>query len=212
MAKLLNECEEHLIMDAMVFHYLMLERHCMVDNVAKNTFWATEDMKHWSMIKDYDNDTADGIDNNGKQTRTYGLELLDQLPGKDEMVFNASESVWLHFIDGLFEARKTMYQALDGTNSPWEAKSYLDIFEEYQSAIPERCWIEDYYRKYRRPLEVYNDPDFDWRLAGGKKTHQRKQFEVYQEKYMSSEYQGIACLTNHIDIRGNDVPQGESSE
>ena len=29
---------------------------------------------------------------------------------------------------------------------------------------------------------------------------------------MSSEYQGITCLTNHIDIRGNDVPQGESSD
>ena len=212
MAKLLNECEDHLIMDAMVFHYLMLERHCMVDNVAKNTFWATEDMKHWSMIKDYDNDTADGIDNNGKQTRTYGLELLDKLPGKDEMVFNATDSVWLHFVDGLFEVRKAMYQALDGADGPWAAKSYLKIFDEYQSAIPERCWIEDYYRKYRRPLEVYNDPDFDWRLAGGKKTHQRKQFEVYQEKYMSSEYQGITCLTNHIDIRGNDVPQGESSD
>ena len=33
----------HLIMDSVLFHYLFIEHHCMIDNVAKNTFWSTED-------------------------------------------------------------------------------------------------------------------------------------------------------------------------
>jgi hypothetical protein len=42
-AKMLDECEDHLVMDSVVYHYLFIERHTMVDNVAKNTFWSTED-------------------------------------------------------------------------------------------------------------------------------------------------------------------------
>jgi len=44
MAKMLHECEDHLIMDEIVFHYLFIERHALIDNVAKNTFWHTEDL------------------------------------------------------------------------------------------------------------------------------------------------------------------------
>jgi hypothetical protein len=43
MAKMLRDCEEYLVMDSIVYHYLFIERHCMIDNVAKNTFWSTED-------------------------------------------------------------------------------------------------------------------------------------------------------------------------
>lgn len=203
MAKLLNECEDHMIMDAVVFHYLMCERHCLIDNIAKNTFWATEDMQHWAMIKDYDNDTSDGNDNEGKLTLTYGLEMLDQ-KASGSFVFNAPNSCWLHFIDGLYDARKTVYQALDNRGA-WDDKTYLKMFEDYQSAIPERCWIEDYWRKYIRPLEVYDNDFFLDMLEGGKKTHQRKQFETYQAAYMSSKYMGTSCLNNFIMFRGEDA-------
>jgi hypothetical protein len=77
MAKMLSECEEHLVMDSVVYHYLFISRHTMVDNVAKNTFWSTEDGQHWDLTKDYDNDTADGNDNSGFLTFTYGLEFGD---------------------------------------------------------------------------------------------------------------------------------------
>ena len=43
MAKMLKECEDHLVMDSVLYHYLFIEHHCMIDNVAKNTFWSTED-------------------------------------------------------------------------------------------------------------------------------------------------------------------------
>lgn len=214
MAKMLKECEDHLIMDEIVFHYLFIERHALIDNVAKNTFWHTEDLQHWSMIKDYDNDTADGNDNSGYLTLTYGYEVLDHIDHDNtkSYVFNASSSVWLHFINGLLDARTVMYQYLDNITTErdetsihgaWKAEPYLAKFNAYQSALPERVWIEDYYRKYLRPYEVYKTDNYLNRLAGGKKTHQRKQFEVYQQNYMASEYFGSEASSSIVDIRAN---------
>lgn len=214
MAKMLSECEDHLIMDEMVFHYLFIERHTLIDNVAKNTFWHTEDLQHWSMIKDYDNDTSDGNDNSGYLTLTYGYEVLDHVDHDEtkSMVFNASDSVWLHFIDGLLDARTTMYRYLDNVvtdrdetsiHGAWKAQPYLDKFNAWQSCLPERVWIEDYYRKYLRPYEVYKTDNYLNRLAGGKKTHQRKQYEIYQQNYMASEYFGSEASSSMIDIRAN---------
>ena len=100
MAKMLSECEDYLVMDSVIYHYLFIERHCMIDNVAKNTFWSTEDGLVWNLTKDYDNDTAHGVDNNGKLTRTYGMEAMDKL-NENEYVFNAHQSVWFNFIAGL---------------------------------------------------------------------------------------------------------------
>ena len=203
-AKMLSECEDHLIMDEIVFHYLFIERHALIDNVAKNTFWHTEDLQHWSMIKDYDNDTADGNDNSGHLTLTYGYEVLDHVDHDESksFVFNASSSVWLHFVDALLAARTTMFVELDKT-SAWDSAPYLAKFDEWQSSLPERVWIEDYYRKYLRPKEVYGATKFLPMLEGGKKTHQRRQFETYQEAYMSSEYQGTVCRSSLVDIRAN---------
>lgn len=56
MARLLSECEEHLVMDSIVYHYVFVEQHAMVDNVCKNTFWGTDDLVHWHLCKNYDND------------------------------------------------------------------------------------------------------------------------------------------------------------
>lgn len=58
MARLLNECEDHLVMDSIVYHYVFIEQHAMVDNVCKNTFWGTDDLIHWHLCKNYDNDKS----------------------------------------------------------------------------------------------------------------------------------------------------------
>ena len=41
------------------------------------------------------------------------------------------------------------------------------------------------------------------KLEGGKKTHQRKQFEIYEEKYFNSEYNRESENSNVINLRGN---------
>ena len=206
MAKMLSECEDYLCMESVVFHYLFIERHTMVDNVAKNTFWSTEDGIHWNLTKNYDNDTADGNDNQGRLSLTYGIECLDI---KDEIsgtrYFNAYQSVWLNFINGLYTARKVVYTACNSRGA-WSSANYLAAFEKWQSCIPERCWIEDYYRKYRRPRELGLDGEKFYleMLEGGKKTHQREQYETYQDSYITSlynpeNYEG----TNVITLRSN---------
>lgn len=209
MAKMLSECEDHLIMDSVVFHYLMVETHCLIDNIAKNTFWSTEDCQHWSLIKDYDNDTADGNDNEGKLTRTYGMEVMDKMPNSDNYVFNAVRSVWLNFIEGLPNLQDEMYQKLSDEKktingrevSCFSKDDYLWFFEQWQDKIPERCYIEDYYRKYFRPQEVYHEGMYREMLMGGKKQYQRKAFETYQEVYMSSKHRAGVFSQNYLTLR-----------
>lgn len=207
MAKLLSECEDYLIMDSIIFHYLFIERHTLIDNVAKNTFWTSEDPenKYWCLNKDYDNDTADGNDNSGHLTLTYGYEIKDKVAGStDTYVFNAHDTVWLNFIDGLYEVCRHMYDQLSAAGA-WSPTNYLKDFNDWQGVIPECCWVEDYYRKYIRPFEVYDDTTFLTMLEGGKKTHQRKQFETYQARYTDTKYQSSNILnkSNAIYIRGN---------
>ena len=210
MAKMLSECEDYLVMDSVVYHYLFIERHTMVDNVAKNTFWSSEDLIHWDMTRDYDNDTADGNNNTGYLVYTYGLECLDQ-ETDTKFVFNAKDSVWLQFVHGLKEAQKELYSQLAGYKGAsgkypgaWDEETYLKKHNEWQSSIPERCWIYDYFRKYIRPRRLGMDQEtYLHRLEGGKKTHQRKQYETYHRYYLDSKYQTGKAHTSRIDLRSN---------
>lgn len=208
MAKMLNECEDHLVMDSVVFHYLFIQRHTMVDNVAKNTFWSSEDLIHWDLTKDYDNDTSDGNDNSGYLTFDYGIEILDETAAGGE-IFNAAPSVWMNFIYGLDEAQKALFKLLEGKGA-WKADAYLAEFDKHQSPIPERCWIYNYFHHYIRPRRLGLDVDtYLNRLEGGKKTHQRRQFETYQEFYMNSKYIAGTPFTDgaSIDMRLNSDPK-----
>lgn len=198
-AKMLRESENYLILDSILYHYLFIERHTMVDNVAKNTFWNTEDGIHWELTKDYDNDTADGVNNSGNLVFDYGMEVMDNT-SNGAAIFNARPSAWLHFAHGLRPLREKMYQHLDAKGA-WNPTAYLEAFETWQNAIPEICWIEDFNRKYFRPNNVYNDNSYLVRLANGKKTHQRKQYEVYQDQYMNSQYKTNTKEGNPIQWR-----------
>lgn len=205
MAKMLAECENHMAMDSVMYHYLFIERHSMVDNVAKNTFWSSGDATHWDLTKNYDNDTADGNDNQGKLSLRYGLEPGDtkNLDGTGDPIFNAPGAVWIEFARRL--ARDTdvgavLFRELESQGA-WDADQYCKEFDDWQASIPERCWIEAFYRLYKRPLEVYNEKNYLSMLEGGKKTHQRRQYETYQEMYISSKYFGSVCSGAQLLLR-----------
>ncbi len=209
-AKMLSECEDYMIMDSVIYHYLFIERFTMIDNVAKNTFWGSEDLVHWHLCKDYDNDTAMGNDNQGQLTLAYGYETDDTIGSGD--VFNAKDAVWFVFARALKEARTTMFIDREGKGA-WSTTSLTARFDEEQSLIPERVWIQDYWFKYFRLYEWGRD-DSTYRpmLAAGKKEYQREQFNTYQEPYMSGMYQGSSALGDLISFRSYNPETWEGVE
>lgn len=193
------EFQDHFIKDSLLFYYLFTERHTLVDNRAKNTFWHTEDLIHWDLCFDYDNDTAMGNDNEGGLTLTYGCEDTDTIGNKS--VFNASDSkVFCYIRDYMQDDLKELFIRLESLLA-WSSSRILANFEAEQNLKPERLWIMDMRRKYFRTYEENGTTSYLPMMHGSKK-HQRRQFQYYQEKYISSKYAGSACTSDVMTIRG----------
>lgn len=199
MAKMLSECEDYLIMDSVVYHFVYLERHTMCDNVSKNNFWSSTDLEHWDLSKAYDMDTSDGNNNDGQMVFDYGNEWNDTIGSKD--VFNAKDSVWFVFVANLYEACRTMFTNREAAGA-WSASAYHNFLLSEQQKVPERCWVQCYWYDYLRPYEDMGNDNWIPFLDGGQKTHQRKHFETYEEAYDSSKYRGSACMSQNITMRG----------
>ena len=197
-AKFVAEFEDYFIKDSVLFHYLFTERHTMVDNRAKNCFISTDDCVHWDFTKDYDNDTADGNDNEGGLTLTYGLEDIDQIGTKD--VFNASTSVlWKNVRDLMYDDLRELYIRLE-SNGAWDAERILTRYKEHQAARPEALVMEDMYGKYINPF-TNNGTSAYLKMLLGTKEDQRRQYETYQEKYIASKYRSSKSTSDTITFR-----------
>lgn len=219
MAKMLSECEDYMAMDSVVYHFCYIERHTMVDNVAKNTFWSsaktikevngvdTEGYWIWDLSKNYDNDTSDGNNNEGQLVFDYGNEANDSIGGK--MVFNAADSVWFVFISNLKEACATMFIDRESAISndgkytgAWNSLQYHNFLTQEQQKIPELVWNECYRYSYLRTYERGIDTSWISFLDGGQKIHQRRHYETFQELYLASKYMSPKSVNNNITLRG----------
>lgn len=193
------EFEDHFIKNSVLFFYLFTERHCMVDNRAKNTFWHTEDLIHWDICFNYDNDTAEGCNNTGGLTLTYGLEDIDTIG--DGYVFNAANSkIWCYVRDYMFDDLQAMYQSLD-TTLVWRASRFIKKMRDYQEIKPKRLVIADMRRKYFRTYEDNGTTSY-LEMMHGDKELKMIQFEYYQDPYIASKYMGSTCVSDAITIRG----------
>ena len=207
-AKFKAEVGDYFRVGSLTYHYLFTERHGMVDNRAKNTFCSYEwydDIEdyRWNFNKDYDNDTADGNDNSGGMTFTYGMEDTDSVGAAK--VFNASDSVlWCNVRDLLTDELAAMFQSREAAGA-WNAERILQKFTEYQAARPEALWIEDCWGKYITPYTEGAETRF-LNMALGTKADQRRQYEIYQEKYMSSKYGGSVATADRISLRST-IPE-----
>ncbi len=197
MAYMLEHCEEHMIMDSIVYHFVFIESMGMIDNVVKNTFWSTNDLVHWSLEKDYDNDTGLGNDNEGGMTIPYGTETDDE-KGSGH-AFNGYDAVWITFVRGIYDARATMYINRESAGC-WNTEAFLTKLSNYQDTRPERLWVADCHKKYLNPYETSGTESYIDMLAG-KKTHQRRQFKFYNEYYFSSCYVGSTCTSQLVTVR-----------
>ena len=211
-----NELSNWFILNAALYYYLYTERYTMMDNRAKNSFyhWAKhyiseEEAETMGPDKaalyvinneaaaihngyrfdfwDYDNDTALGINNDGKMTYPYGQEDIDtELDGT--YVFNAGESVFFRRIRKLFRSElEVLYRSPD-LKGLWDPTLLNKRWDEWQNEFPEALWIEDALRKYYRTYrEKTNTDHLKVRFQGRKKYH-RHQWEKDQAEYMSSKY------------------------
>ena len=198
MARMLSECEDYMVMDSFVYHFVYLERHTMVDNVSKNNFWSSTDLLHWDLSKAYDMDTSDGNNNQGQMVFDYGNEYNDDIGGMK--VFNGADSVWFVFVANLYEACRAMFINREAAGA-WSATAYHAFFLEQQRKVPERCWVECYWYDYLRTYEQGISDEWMSFLDGGQKTHQRKHYEDYEELYDASKYRGNASTSQNINFR-----------
>lgn len=190
---------DHFNLNSALFHYLFTERHTMVDNRAKNVFPHTSDLIHWDFCFDYDNDTAQGNDNEGGLTLTYGYEDTDTIGTKN--VFNAADSkLWCKLRDLFPDEMAAMFRNRENALA-WSASRILKKFENYQDVKPEKLWIMDMRRKYFRTYEDLGTTSY-LPMMHGNKRHQRRQFQKYQERYMASKYSGTAATSDDMTIRG----------
>lgn len=206
MAYLLEHCEEYMIIDPVMYHFVFIESFLMTDNVAKNTFWSSDDGVHWEPAKDYDNDTALGNDNVGGLSFTYGLETDDT--DASSYVFNAHDAAWITFARGIFEAAQTMYRNRESAGC-FNTANFLGKVSEYQATRPERVWVADAQRKYLRPYED-NGTETYLPMLAGRKTHQREQVKTYNSYYFGSKYVSDFCTSQNIMVRGNTPTSGTS--
>jgi len=204
-AKFVEEFENYFSKDSMLYHYLFTERHCMIDNRAKNVFFSYEydpDVQayRWNVTKDYDNDTGEGNDNEGGLTFTYGIEDTDTVGTK--MAFNASDSVlWCNIRDYMADDLEAMFKNREAAGA-WNAERILKKFADYQACRPEALVIEDMWGKYFTPY-IANGNTAYIDMMHGPKYDQRTQFETYQERYMSTKYYGSVATSDAITFRGN---------
>ena len=199
MAYMLAHCEEYMVIDPVIYHFIFIESFLMTDNVAKNTFWSTDDGVHWELSKDYDNDTSLGNDNVGGLSFTYGLETDDTVGAS--YVFNAHDASWITFARNLFVADQVMYRNRESAGC-FNSTNYLTKAKQYQSVRPERVWVADAQRKYLRPYED-NGTETYLPMLAGKKTHQREQVKTYNAYYYASKYVSDFCTSQNIMVRGN---------
>jgi len=200
MAKMLSECEDYMVMDSFMYHYIYLERHTMVDNVSKNNFWSSTDLVHWDLSKAYDMDTSDGNNNQGQLVFDYGNEWNDRNATDGKMVFNGGDSVWFVFCANLYEACQAMFTNRE-TAGAWSASAYHNFLLSEQHKVPERCWVQCYWYDYLRTYEQGISDEWMTFLDGGQKTHQRKHYETFEELYDASKYRGSASTSSNINFR-----------
>ena len=204
-AKFVAELGDYFSVDSVLFHYLFIERHCMVDNVAKNTFVSYEwdedaEGYRWNYRCDYDNDTADGNDNSGGLTFTYGLEFKDTIGAAH--VFNAWDSVLFSNIKAfMHDQLAVLYRTLESKGA-WSSTRILNKFLAYQGARPEVLYMEDAWAKYLQPYIATGETRYISMLYGTKE-YQREQFERYQEKYIASKYLGALATSDRVEFRAN---------
>lgn len=206
---------DYFVVDSALYYYLFTTRYCMVDNRSKNLFFHYgktgevddngDPVRKWDLSWDYDNDTALGLNNYGKQVYRYGLEDTD-VDESGEEIFRESDSQFFCKVRDNFKIElRTLYNTLESRNA-WHAESFINQADSWQSEFPEELWRLDINRKYIRSynesfIDGAGDTQFLVNMCNGKMKYHRRQWERSQEMYMASKYQSSVAANDNAVIR-----------
>lgn len=165
---------QHLDVYKVAAYYVYLMRFGAVDQVVKNAMFTTEDGLHWYYIN-YDNDTINGVRNDGALKFGYDIDRQSTDPdAPTTYCYAGHESVlWncLEVDDEFMEIVKMTDAALYKAGLRYS--KVIEMFNENQSAKwSERTHNEDYIYKYLGPWVNNGDNQFS-KLQGPRKSHRQ---------------------------------------
>lgn len=191
------EVAEHFDLRNLLSYYLITELFGMVDQRAKNMFLTrfASDGK-WRFIF-YDNDTCNGINNEGLVAFGYGVEYHDTIDTLN--VFNGEQSVLWNNVEAAFaDELAEMYREM---RTHLSYASVLAVLNGEQSDK----WCEAIYNadgrfKYVDPLIEDGNGSYLYACQGSRAEH-RKWWLYNRFLYMDSKYNAGDFLTDYATMR-----------
>lgn len=189
---------DHMQVYLMAAYYVYLMRFGAVDQVVKNAMLTSEDGEHFYFIN-YDNDTVNGLRNNGVLAfdPTIDRQSLDPATGGLAYAYAGHDSVlW-----NLLEADEEFMQLVkDVDNALYTAglryDNVINIFDNEQSdKWNERIYNQDAQYKYIGPYTDAGNNNL-LMLQGKRQSHRRwwlsNRFSLYDSKFVSGDFKGKA--------------------
>lgn len=196
-AKFKAEASDHFDLRNLLSYYLITELFGMVDQRAKNMFltWFAADGK-WRFIF-YDNDTCNGINNEGLIAFGYGIEYHDREGTLN--VFNGEQSVLWNNVEAAFASELAdMYREMRTHLSYTSVASVLN--GEQSDKWCEAIYNADGRYKYINPLIEEGNGSYLYAAQGSREEH-RKWWLYSRFLYMDSKYNAADFLTDYATMR-----------
>lgn len=206
--KFRSECASYFDMNFLLAAYVFTELFAMVDQRAKNMFFATWDGLHWLPIF-YDNDTCNGINNEGDIAFNYDVEYHDTIGTQN--VYNGESSVLWRNVETCFNAEITALYARIRVENVLSYESVIDVLNTEQSSRwSEAIYNADGHYKYIDPLiNGYYDYGTNqfvytgaylYALQGSRAEH-RKWWLYNRFRYMDSKYNTGNYVSDYATMR-----------
>lgn len=189
---------EHLNVYLVAAYYVYLMRFGAVDQPVKNAMFTSEDGVHFYFIN-YDNDTINGLRNNGVLAfdPTIDRQSLDPATGGLAYAYAGHDSVLWNLLEGdseFMEIVKKVDNSLYSSGLRYD--NVLKYFDDYQSSMwNERIYNQDAQYKYIGPYTDAGNNNL-LMLQGKRQSHRRwwisKRFSLYDAKFVSGDFTGKA--------------------
>lgn len=189
---------DHLNVFMLAAYYVYLMRFGAVDQVVKNAMLTSEDGQHFYFIN-YDNDTVNGLRNNGVLAfdPTIDRQSLDPATGGLAYAYAGHDSVLWNLLEG-DEEFMNIVKDVDNTLYA-NGLSYdrvIEVFDEKQAGKwNERVYNQDAQYKYVGPYTNEGSNNLPM-LQGKRQSHRRwwlsRRFSLYDSKFVSGDFKGKA--------------------